>query len=76
MFILFCSHYSNYLIYKKGIIMDEELTKYELARLIGARALQLSAGAPPLIKAVKDAGFIQVAESEMGKGILPLSVLR
>ena len=56
--------------------MDEDLTKYELARLIGARALQLSAGAPPLIKAVNEAGFIQVAETEMEKGILPLSVLR
>ena len=56
--------------------MDEELTKYELARLIGARALQLSAGAPPLIKAIKNISFIHVAELEMGKGILPLYVSR
>ena len=56
--------------------MDEELTKYELARLIGARALQLSLGAPPLIKAVNETAFIHVAELEMEKGILPLYVSR
>ena len=53
-----------------------ELTKYELARVIGARALQLSMGAPPLIK-VKDATktFIQVAEDELSKGSIPLVVV-
>lgn len=54
----------------------EELTKYELARLIGARALQLSAGAPPLIKAVSSMGFIKVAETELESNVLPLAVLR
>lgn len=53
-----------------------ELTKYELARLIGARALQLSMGAPPLIKATNDRmSFIKVAEEELDKGTLPLSVM-
>jgi len=53
-----------------------ELTKYELARIIGARALQLSCGAPPLIK-VKDSGitFIQVAQEELDKNVIPLSVV-
>lgn len=53
-----------------------ELTKYEIARLIGARALQLSMGAPPLIK-TEDArvSFIQIAEIELEKGIIPLSVV-
>ena len=54
----------------------EELTKYEVARIIGARALQLSAGAPPLIKPESGMGFIAVAELEMEKEIIPLSVLR
>lgn len=53
----------------------DELTKYELARLIGARALQLSAGAPPLIKAGLKMSFIEVAEHELEKNILPLAVL-
>jgi len=54
----------------------EDLTKYELARLIGARALQLSAGAPPLIKPEKSASFIRIAELELDKKVLPLSVMR
>jgi DNA-directed RNA polymerase subunit K/omega len=54
----------------------EDLTKYEIARIIGARALQLSAGAPPLVKPEKNLGFIGVAEEEMEKGIIPLTVLR
>jgi DNA-directed RNA polymerase subunit K/omega len=54
-----------------------ELTKYEIARLIGARALQLSMGAPPLVKADTDrTSFIQIAETELEKGIIPLSVVR
>lgn len=53
-----------------------EITKYETARLIGARALQLSMGAPPLIK-VEDSrtSFIQIAEAELEKGVIPLSVV-
>ena len=54
-----------------------ELTKYEIARLIGARALQLSMGAPPLIKVSDErATFINIAEEELNKGIIPLSVVR
>lgn len=53
-----------------------ELTKYEIARLIGARALQLSMGAPPLVKVGgAKMSFIQIAESELEKGIMPLSVV-
>jgi DNA-directed RNA polymerase subunit K/omega len=54
-----------------------DLTKYEVARLIGARALQLSMGAPPLIKVDSDRmTFIQIAEDELKKDIIPLVVLR
>jgi DNA-directed RNA polymerase subunit K/omega len=54
----------------------EDLTKYEIARIIGARALQLSAGAPPLVKPDSGMGFIKVAEIEMEKELIPLAVLR
>lgn len=58
-----------------GEMMD--LTKYELARLIGARALQLSMGAPPLIKVSSSrTTFIQIAEEELSTSVLPLSVAR
>lgn len=54
-----------------------ELTKYEVARLIGARALQLSMGAPPLIKVTSErTSFIQIAEEELDKGVIPLVVVR
>jgi DNA-directed RNA polymerase subunit K/omega len=54
-----------------------DLTKYEIARLIGARALQLSMGAPPLIKITDEKlSFIKIAEEELDKGVIPLSVVR
>lgn len=54
-----------------------DFTKYEVARLIGARALQLSMGAPPLVKVTDmKASFIEVAEDELEKGIIPLVVQR
>jgi DNA-directed RNA polymerase subunit K/omega len=54
-----------------------DLTKYELARIIGARALQLSCGAPPLIKVInKGTSFIEVAQLELDKNVIPLSVVR
>jgi len=54
-----------------------ELTKYEFARIIGARALQLAYGAPPLIKVVEQKkSFIEVAEEELEKGVIPLSVVK
>ena len=54
-----------------------ELSKYEVARIIGARALQLSMGAPPLIKVIDPkATFISIAEEELEKDIVPLVVYR
>ncbi len=53
-----------------------ELTKYEIARLMGARALQLAHGAPPLIKVETPLTFLEIAETEFKKNILPLAVAR
>ena len=53
-----------------------ELTKYEVARILGARALQLSSGAPPLIKVDTPLTFLQIAEIELNENIVPLAVLR
>lgn len=55
-----------------------ELTKYERARIIGARALQLYYGAPPLVKAQEGRGldYIKLAEKELDEEIIPLVVLR
>ena len=53
----------------------KDLNKFETARIVGARALQLSLGAPPLIKAEKTMSFIDVAIIELEKGVTPLSVI-
>ena len=53
------------------------LTKYEKARIIGARALQISMGAPIMIE-IKDKsiGRYGFAEAELQSGILPMTVRR
>ncbi len=53
------------------------LTKFETARIIGARALQLSMGAPILIKRPKDLyNTVQIAKEELASGVLPITVNR
>ncbi|NMA44406.1 MAG: DNA-directed RNA polymerase subunit K [Candidatus Diapherotrites archaeon] len=52
------------------------LTRFELTRVLSARSLQLSLGAPPLVKKVKELSMLEVAEKEYKEKVLPLSVLR
>ncbi len=56
-----------------------EYTRFEIARIIGARALQLSVGAPPLLKLDKQKVYnspIEIAKLEFEKGVIPLTVKR
>jgi len=59
-----------------------EYTKYEKARMIGSRALQISMGAPFLLKLsdeeLKKIGYstIEIASLEFKEGILPITVKR
>lgn len=53
------------------------LTKFEKARIIGARALQISMGAPVLIDTKKaPQGRFGFAEAELKAGVLPMTVRR
>jgi DNA-directed RNA polymerase subunit K/omega len=53
------------------------LTRYEKARITGARALQLSYGAPILIEKPKEMiDPIKIAMLELKSGILPLTIRR
>ncbi len=53
------------------------LTRFERARITGARALQLSLGAPPLIKASEEANTsILLAMEEVEQKALPISIRR
>ena len=53
------------------------LTRFETARVLGARALQIAMGAPILIKlttAIKDP--YEIAQKEFDEKVLPLTVIR
>ncbi len=50
------------------------LTIFEKTRIIGARVLQLSCGAPALIKL--NGTPMEIAEAELEKGVLPIVAVR
>jgi len=53
------------------------LTRYEKARIVGARALQISFGAPILVEKPKDMiDPIKIAQLELKSQILPLTIRR
>ena len=62
--------------------MERQFTKYEIARILGARALQISMNAPLLIKIDKEDlekinyDALKIAEVELNSDILPISVKR
>jgi DNA-directed RNA polymerase subunit K len=49
-------------------------TRYERARIVGARALQISMGAPVLIKDIKTVEPIEVAMEELDRDLIPITV--
>ncbi len=59
-----------------------QYTKYEIARMLSGRALQIAMGAPFLIKLSKEdlEGIhfnpVEIAKLEFEKGILPITVKR
>ena len=55
------------------------LTRFEHARILGARALQISMGAPVLVKIPKTINkedALEVAKFEISKKAVPISVVR
>lgn len=57
-------------------------TKYEKARIIGARALQIAMGAPMLLKLgdedLKKINYnpVEISKMEFNEGILPITIKR
>lgn len=52
---------------------EDEYTYYEKVRIIAARALQISQGAPVLVKTPKDlVNPLEIAKLEWEKGIIPI----
>lgn len=61
----------------KIMIGPPRLTRFEKARITGARSLQLSLGAPTLIKIPSDlTDTIMIAKYELDKKTLPISIRR
>jgi len=62
--------------------MTHQFTKYEAARILGARALQISMNAPLLIKIGEEDlekinyDALKIAEVELNSEILPISIKR
>ncbi|MBI3033091.1 DNA-directed RNA polymerase subunit K [Candidatus Woesearchaeota archaeon] len=66
-----------------GVIIDKsQYTKYEKTRVIGARALQLSMGAPLVLtlteEELESLGYdvLKIAEKEFEAGVIPFAVER
>lgn len=61
---------------------EEKFTKYEKARMIGSRALQIGMGAPFLVKVseddLKEMNYnpIEIAKKEFEAGVIPITVKR
>ncbi len=62
-------------------LMDK-FSRYEVARIVGARALQIAMNAPLLVKLSKEDlekiqyDVLKIAEIELESGVLPISVKR
>lgn len=54
--------------------MPKKLTRFERARIIGARALQLSMGAKPLVDVPESLDPIDIATLELNKSVIPLDI--
>lgn len=62
---------------RRILIGPPKLTRFEKARVIGARALQIAMGAPILIEPKKELSSpISVALEELRRGVLPITVRR
>lgn len=65
-----------------NIYMEERFTKYETARILGARSLQLAMDAPVLLKLSKEDeeeinyDTLKIAEKELEAGVLPITIKR
>lgn len=60
-------------------LWQNRLTKYEIARVVSARALQLAMGAPPLIDLTtinSTLNAVTIAEEELKRGVLPITIRR
>lgn len=52
----------------------KKYTRYERARILGARTLQLSMGAPAFVDYDEDEPTLEISKKELEEGKLPITV--
>lgn len=52
------------------------ITRFEKCRILGARALQVSLGAPVLIDGLSQTDPINIAGAEFERSLIPINVMR
>lgn len=67
--------HTSFFGYYSGMKVRRMLNRYEKARIIGARALQIAMDAPVLIEDMNENDSIRIALAELEAGILPLTVV-
>lgn len=66
----------------KLVRIPDEFTKYERARILGSRALQIAMGAPSLLKLTPEEleainySSLEIAKKELVAGLIPIVVKR
>jgi len=62
---------------REPLIGPPKLTRFEKARIVGARALQIALGAPILIQPAKERSSpIDISIEELNQGVLPITIRR
>ncbi len=62
--------------------MNERLSRFEIARLIGARSIQIAMGAPLFVNLSKEElekinyDPVEIAKIEFERGVLPMAIKR
>ncbi len=55
---------------------QDRFTRFEVARLLGARSLQIALGAPVLVDVAKGTDSVRIAKEEFKSKMIPITVKR
>jgi len=61
---------------KQDRLSSNRLTRYEMVRILGERCKQLTMGAKPMIKNIKDLSYDKIAEEEFIRNMIPFKIKR
>ena len=61
---------------KEDYVSRKHMTRYERARVLGTRALQLSLRAPPMVEIGAESDPLRIAMKELQEGVIPIKIRR